>query len=219
MNSCVIIGDIVKSRKLEDLPAVVGRLKQALGRVNRRYRGELVGAFKVFAGDSFEGVLRTPRHAYDVYREVATALRPARARCVVALGEITDLADGNVLEMNGPVFERAAEALRELGTPRKPRIHLLFISDDPEADSTLNAIAALIDHARQSWNDRTYAIYERYGKDLVETAADDLGIPRETFSRHIGARGIDAVVQGEKELRRQLERISACDVFSSHVDM
>jgi len=211
MNACVIIGDIVKSRKLEDLPGVVRRLKGALNRINRRYRGELAGAFKVFAGDSFEGALRTPVHSYDVYREIAKALRPARARCVVAMGEIADVAEGNVLEMSGPVFERGTQRLRELGTRRrKPRTHLLFAGDDAEADSTLNAIAALIDHAMRSWNDRTYAIYERYGGDLVGAAADELGFPRETFSRHVLAHGIDAVVQGEEEIRRLLEGIAAC---------
>ena len=210
MHGCVIIGDIVKSRKLADLPAVLGRLKRALRRINRRHRDEMLGAFKVFGGDSFEGVLRTPRHAYDVYREIAMALRPARARCVVAMGEITDLAAGNVLEMNGAVFQRATQALRELGTRRKPRIHLLFISDDTDADRTLNAIAALIDHAMQSWNDRTYAICERYTDSSIEKLESDLGIPRVSLWRQARAYGIEAVLQGEEELRRQLERIAAC---------
>jgi len=207
MHGCVIVGDIVKSRKLEDLPAVLGRLKRALNRINRRHRDDLLGAFKVFGGDSFEGVLWTPCHAYDVYREIAMALRPARARCVVAMGEITDLADGNVLEMNGPVFERAAQRLEEMRKLRsRPKVYLSFVSDMPDQDSLLNALAMLILAIQEKWKETTWEVAE--SADLgVNEIARRLGISRMEVHRKFSIFGIDAVAQAEREIQAVLNRM------------
>ena len=198
------MGDIVKSQKLANLPEVVSRLRKALARINRTYRAELVGKFVIFGGDSFEGVLRTPRHAYDVYRQVLLALRPVRVRCVVGVGKITDVAGGNVLEMSGPVFGRTAETLAEISRQRRlPKTYVRIVSGDPERDGTLNALAMLVAEIRNRWNDRSYQIAALSGRS-AEEIADVLHISRQAVLKQLNRNSLAQVLEAEAEIRRLL---------------
>lgn len=203
MNGCVIIGDIVGSQKLDDLPAVVARLRTALRDVNRRYRRDLLGKFTIFAGDSFEGALRTPEHAYDICRCIAGALRPVRLRCVACVGKITDLADGNVLEMNGPIFTRAAQALRSGQVNRQG---LRLISGKPARDDTVNAFLALIEAATARWDSRTYLIAGLSGSQPVAEIAEKVSMNRTSVWKRMRRHHVAEVLQAEDEIRKALLR-------------
>ena len=207
MKACLIVGDIVKSQKVEDLAGIVARLKKALNQINRKYKDELVGKFVIFGGDSFEGVLRTAADAYDVYRHIFMVLRPIRVRCVVGIGEIDSLAGGNVLEMTGPVFTRATEALAEIGKARRrPKIYFQVMSGHPDRDATINTIAMLLQVIRNRWNDRTYRIIEHKGTKNISETAQLLGAMRTAVSRHISDFGVDETERAEEEIRNELRR-------------
>jgi len=209
MKACLIVGDIVKSQKLEDLAGVVGRLKKALNQINRKYKDELVGKFVIFGGDSFEGVLRTPRSAYDIYRHIFMALRPVRVRCVVGIGEIDSLAGGNVLEMTGPVFTRATEALADIGTARRrPKVYFQVMSGHPDRDAPINTIAMLLEVIRNRWDDHTYEIAEVFEdkRGNISEIARTVKLTRRAVYGHIRGRGIAEVGQAEEEIRDELRR-------------
>ena len=213
MKACVVIGDIVKSQALADLPAVVRRLREVLGRLNAEHEPEILGAFRIFGGDSFEGALRTPRPAYDICREVAAALRPVRVRCVVAAGQVKSTARGNVLEMTGPVFQVAAESLAEMSRVRRRvlRAHgdVRFVTGVPDRDDSLNAIAGLIEVVRSRWTDRTWQLARLVaGGARTEEAAVALGITRQGARYQLEKHGIAQVLAVERQIRRRLARLT-----------
>ena len=125
----------------------------------------------------------------------------------MAMGEITDLADGNVLEMNGPVFERAAQRLEEMRKLRsRPKVYLSFVSDMPDQDSLLNALAMLILAIQEKWKETTWEVAE--SADLgVNEIARRLGISRMEVHRKFSIFGIDAVAQAEREIQAVLNRM------------
>lgn len=209
MKACLIIGDIVKSQKLDDLAGVVARLKKTLNQINRKYKDELLGKFVIFGGDSFEGALRTPRSAYDIYRHIFMALRPVRVRCVAGIGEVDSLAGGNVLEMTGPVFTRATDALAEIGKARRrPKIYFQVMSGHPDRDATINTIAMLLEVIRNRWNDRTYEIaglFEDTGGNISDIAKT-VKLTRRPIYRHLRGRGIIEANKAEEEIRNELRR-------------
>jgi len=209
MNGCVVIGDIVKSQKLADLPAVVRLLKKTLANVNRAHANELLGEFVIFGGDSFEGVMESPRRVCDIYSSIFAALRPAGAsvRFVAATGEIEDLAGGNVLEMAGRVFSDAADALAEISTPRRrPKVHFRLRTADRELDATVNTLVLLIDAVRSRWSDRAWQVARRWGKAEVGKIAEELGVTHPAVSRLATNNHIDEVMAAEDRLRQLLER-------------
>jgi len=208
MNGCVVIGDIVKSQKLNDLPAVIKLLKQTLAQINRSYREEMLGRFVIFGGDSFEGALRSPRHVYDIYRTILAALRPtgARVRLAAAAGRIDHLADGNVSEMTGPAFADAADVLADISTARRrPRIHFRLRSGNPELDATVNTIVLLIDAIRSRWRDRAWQVAERWGTTHVEEIARELGVTRRAITKVSASASTTEVLAAEQRLQELLQ--------------
>ena len=202
MRACVIIGDIVKSQKLDKLPEVVRQLKKTLTQINRKHKGSIVGKFVIFSGDSFEGALSTLADAYGIYRSICLALRPDRVRCVAAIGDIKSLAGGNILEMTGPVFARAAEALAKISKKGHPRLFFKVLSDDPERDATINTIAMLVEALRDDWKDRAYEIAELYGRKNIAQIAKALDTSRLAIYKQLWDHKIEEVNCAELEIRR-----------------
>jgi len=206
--SCILIGDIIKSQTLENLPEVVARLKKTLGEINRNYRGEILGPFVIFGGDSFEGALNSPLHAYDIYRRISAALPPVRVRCVASVGRIADFAGGNVLEMTGPIFTRATDVLAEISKRRqRPRIHFHLASTKPERDATINILAALVDAITRTWTGRTYAL-SALSDSSIEEMSRRLGITRQAILKQFTTRSIMEVRAAQDEIRRQLGKMA-----------
>ena len=203
MKACLIIGDIVKSQKLDKLPEVVRQLKKTLTQINRKHKGSIVGKFVISGGDSFEGALGTPADAYGIYRTICLALRPVRVRCVAAIGNIESLAGGNVLEMTGPVFPRATDALAEISSKRRrPKLFFEVLSGDAERDATVNTIAMLVEALRDDWKDRAYKIAELYGKKNIAQIAKALDTSRLAIYKQLWDHKIEEVHYAELEMER-----------------
>ena len=155
MKACLIVGDIVKSQKVEDLAGVLARLKKALNQINRKYKDELVGKFVIFGGDSFEGVLRTPRRAYDIYRHIFMALRPVRVRCVVGIGEIDSLAGGERPRDDGACLHPRH------GVPRRDR------QSSPQAEDLLPGDVRSSGVLRRSFSEGGPRRHDQHDRDAV----------------------------------------------------
>jgi hypothetical protein len=210
MQTCVIIGDIIKSQKLDNLPDVVATLKKTLNRINRRFNrsGQLVGKFTVFGGDSFEGALATPASAFAVYEEIARNLQPVRIRCAAVVGTVNHTADGNVLEMTGPVFSTAADALAELATPRKTfKQYFRLVADDQPRCRTVNLIAALVIALRQHYNKTSYEIEKLLGDRTIESIADEVGVSRRSVYKQMRDKHIQYVRQGSERISQLLSNL------------
>ena len=63
----VVTGDLKASRKLKDRGGVQEELKNALRIVNRRFDEEIPAKFVVVGGDSFQGMLSSPKYLFDIY--------------------------------------------------------------------------------------------------------------------------------------------------------
>ena len=63
----VVTGDLKSSRKLKDRAEVQEELKNALRIVNSRFEEEIPAKFMVVGGDSFQGMLSSPKYLFDIY--------------------------------------------------------------------------------------------------------------------------------------------------------
>lgn len=61
----VVTGDLKSSRKLKERAEVQEELKNALRIVNKRFEEEIPAKFVVVGGDSFQGMLSSPKYLLD----------------------------------------------------------------------------------------------------------------------------------------------------------
>ncbi|TKJ41058.1 hypothetical protein CEE37_05170 [candidate division LCP-89 bacterium B3_LCP] len=148
---CAIIGDIKGSRDLDNWPETFQKLTEILQEVNRRYSEEILIEFNPTIGDEFQGALRTPERAFDVYTFIKASL-PVQIYCGMGIGEIEKSQDDDK-GLRGSAFYRAREALEEC---KNQELSLIFKSQNQKnhADETINIILMLIWTIESSWTDR-----------------------------------------------------------------
>lgn len=64
---CVLIGDIRQSSKLAKWDKVFRNLTKVLDKINQDFHEYIMVNFKPTVGDEFQGALKTPEKAFDIY--------------------------------------------------------------------------------------------------------------------------------------------------------
>ena len=60
-NCCVIIGDIKKSRNVDNWSNIFKKVDSTLKGINRAFSSDILIDFKPTVGDEFQGVLKNPK--------------------------------------------------------------------------------------------------------------------------------------------------------------
>jgi DNA-binding CsgD family transcriptional regulator len=116
MQYFVILGDIVKSRDIQDRATFQSRLIETMGFLNNRFKGTLVSSLMVNSGDSFQGIFSSDAPILSI----ADTLRFSLAlycslRLGIGFGKITTEIDPkSSILCDGPAFWNAKEALDSL---------------------------------------------------------------------------------------------------------
>jgi predicted DNA-binding protein YlxM (UPF0122 family) len=150
VQSCVIIGDLRGSREIDDWERVLRSLKSSLQSISKKYKEEVLVDFAPTVGDEFQGVLRSPKHAYDVCMELFLTLG-TDIYCGIGIGEVErPLGD---VGMRGTAFYRAREALERC---KKDKRRLYIVSKEGEnlRDLLLNTLFRVIEETVSSWTKR-----------------------------------------------------------------
>lgn len=205
----LILADIKGSSALNSTrsASVMERLLPELARQNDRLSHDLVYPLEVNYGDEFAGLFSSPRGLYRLISDVRETLRPtATFRFVVAYGRI-GYAGGTLPEMGGPVFERAAQALKALKTARK-------FSDwklgDPANDAALTAMTNAANTMINDMTDYQYTVYwlEKAGLKGTEIA-EKLGKNPRSISNAKKTGHSNDVISLERAVEALLDRTAA----------
>lgn len=171
----VLIGDIVRSKRMKDRAAVQRRLKKVLEEVNREHKELIAADLMLTGGDSFEGIVKGVSAGYDVFREIERKLRPIGIRGSIGVGGIETDWSESVVEMDGPAFHRAR---RGLGHAKSIRSDLQIITGDEKFDGTVNNILALLRAVESKWTSRQ--------REVIEYAASHENLDQADIARHFG---------------------------------
>jgi hypothetical protein len=150
----VLIGDMVRSRRVRSRPDVRSRIDRALARANQAFPEALWAPLRLIKGiDEFSGVLNTPEPVFEILTLLNLEVHPLRFRMAAAHGEVRALSrDRDAGKMDGSAFFLASEALERARRERMP-LGLATIPGDPArllADAA-EAIAALDSSIRDRW--------------------------------------------------------------------
>ena len=104
-SNCVLIGDIKKSRDVDDWATLFRKLEETLNEINTMFSDDIRIDFKPTVGDEFQGVLKRPKKAYAIYVTFKSNL-PVDFYCGIGIGDIERPLE-NEVGMRGTAFYRA----------------------------------------------------------------------------------------------------------------
>lgn len=204
---CVMIGDIKRSRDLDEWGSVFEKLQAALKQINREFSHDILVEFVPTAGDEFQGALRDPKHAYAVYVSIKGGL-PVGFYCGIGVGDIEKPLDADI-GMRGNAFYRARSAL-EFCKKRKRNVVLRSSDTTSLADETINTLLHFIEVIENSWTKRQREVlhYYRLHPDYTyQQLGGHFGVTKQTVSKILKAGGWDAIPEGESMVNKLLQHM------------
>jgi hypothetical protein len=157
----VIIGDVCGSRRMNADARYEGQLfiKSAISQINENFKEYVEAPFTITRGDEFQGVLNNLQFTVSVVLEFERLLFPLTLRYGIGTGHIQRMGSDLPLEMDGPAFHRASEALH---LAKKKKIQMIFKSEQEQFDLLVNTIFMLMYAIKSRWNQSNFERYWRY---------------------------------------------------------
>jgi hypothetical protein len=199
--TCVVIGDIRQSRKLQNWPKHLSRLEAALAAVNKRWSDDLEVRFGITVGDEFQGALKHPVNLYDMILQIRTI--PAVGLYLgIGFGEIEKMPRQDK-GMRGSAFYNARDALEKCKSRSR---HVLVKSAESNImDDIVNTFLGFLEATESSWTERQAEIVsflrlhpDQTGEDLARR----FEITRQAISQHLASANWAVVQEGDKLVSR-----------------
>jgi len=106
-----LIGDIVKSRELQNRKKIQLELEETLENINKKYSQYIVSQFLITLGDEFQGLLKPSAPIYKIICEIIEEVYPIQIRIGLGYDKITTNFKNKALGMDGPAFYLARDAI------------------------------------------------------------------------------------------------------------
>jgi hypothetical protein len=161
---------------LKDRAEVQEDLKNALRIVNRRFEEEIPAKFIVIGGDSFQGMLSSPKHLFDIYHVFFENISHQFYQGI-GVGDISTRLSENVGEIDGEAFHKASDALERA---KKENIWIVFRSEW-EIDEVVTCLLNFMADVMWSWTKRqkeitTYFREHGENREAVKSASKNFGV-------------------------------------------
>lgn len=209
---CVIVGDVVESRSVDDREALRSSLSEGLTRANEVLKDQIAAPFAVLKGvDEIGGVLTGPGRAYRALREIAEALHPVEIRFAVVHDEIdVGIGTSAVAEMDGPAFHEADRLLEHIASDDRA-----VALGDPDVQPWLLSLLEdqmhLLFTRKGAWTDYQAELVRGYRqKNNMQTLADELGVSVQTVSQTLSRANAESVIAIESNLETAMSEVWEC---------
>jgi len=203
----VVIGDLIRSKKIAARAEVQRRLRKTLEKINRTYHDSILARLMVTRGDEFEGVLEDAKACYVVFEDIERELHPIRIRGGIGVGRIDTEFSEIATEMDGPAFHLAREALARV---KGKKSGLLVCSGDQEIDKPLNSILSLFWAVKGGWTERQREVanfYLSHGAPTHAEVAEHFGVSQPAITKILSAAHLEAVNDARKFLTHRLSAL------------
>ncbi len=103
-----IIGDIIKSKNIQNRYDTQEKLRSVLASINMEYSEDIASNFMITLGDEFQGLLKNGTNVIDVILKIEKNMYPVQFRFGIGIGEITTKIDRMMpLGADGPAYSNA----------------------------------------------------------------------------------------------------------------
>lgn len=148
---CVIVGDIIQSKTLDQQRSIESRNKlgQILERINNKFEDSILANFGIVRGDAFEGVLFSQQFAPQIILEIIKSVyvdQQIKVRISAVMDDLS-VVSSNRDEADGKAFHTAIQKIDELRQNKSDhwfQVAMVTNSiDQPLVDGILMLITAL----------------------------------------------------------------------------
>ncbi|WP_294578187.1 SatD family protein [uncultured Thomasclavelia sp.] len=153
-----IIGDVKKSRNINDRSAFQEKLKQTLIKVNQLYSDSIASNFTITLGDEFQGLLHSGKYIMDIIHYIKKEVYPNKIRFGIGIGNITTEINFEMsIGADGPGYYKARESVENLKLLEKKKesafgdIVISIDGDNFLQELSLNSIFKLMYSIENSW--------------------------------------------------------------------
>jgi len=181
----VLMGDLKSSRKLKNRAKVQKKLKNSLSMINEEFEEAIIAKFIVVGGDSFQGMISSPKYFPDIYYLLFENIGH-QFYLGIGIGDISTTLSRNIGEMDGEAFHKASATLKQT---KKENVWINFKSGW-EADDIISSLLNFVADAMWSWTKRQREVVTHYKKSkskksgvTLQEIADDMGIKKQTVSK------------------------------------
>jgi DNA-binding CsgD family transcriptional regulator len=199
---CVVVGELVDARSVDDRDALRTSLDEGIARTNEARREDLVAPFAVLRGvGEIGGVLTDPQKSARALLELAEAVLPVEMRFAVVYGEIdVGLATESVSRMDGPAFHEADRRLDALAADDRA---VAFA--DPDVESWILTLLAdqlgLLFTMKQGWTAYQAELVRAYRREeSMQAIADKRDVSVQTVSQTLARANAKEILAVESNL-------------------
>jgi hypothetical protein len=214
---CVVLGDVVDSRSLEDRERVRATLETAVDAATEAAGSAVVAPFAVLKGvDEVGGVIDDPARAVAAVRALREHLHPIAVRVAVAWGDVDVAPDAeDVAAMDGPAFHDADAALQAAASDdRLARVALAGVPD--VLANVLGDQLDLLARFTATWTTRQVAVVRAYrDADTMTAVAEDFDVSVQNVSKIIDRTDAKTVFAVEDTLTDAFAALTTGDLATA----
>lgn len=211
-----IIGDIKRSKTLEERKIVQIRMKNVLQNVNAKYKKEITAKFTITLGDEFQGLLQYGNCVLDVVEYIRREMYPVEIRFGIGIGEITtDIDSQKAIGADGPAYYMARDAIEKVKQSERQKKKIQTSTGiridfgEKQIENLLNASMAMLELIQRKWTARQREVimdYDYY-QDSQEKSAKRLGITQSTVQRCLVSGNYYQYKNTKEAVKEMLEEI------------
>ncbi|MCZ7382236.1 MAG: SatD family protein [Candidatus Methanoperedens sp.] len=202
---CVILGDVISSRRIKDKEAFQNKLQETCNEINTLYADYIYAEFKILKGiDEIEGVLFDISKSYDITSTILEKLYPDLMRFVVVFDYIDTAAESSdVAKMDGPAFHRASDIMGEL---KKSKLIFSISIEDKAIENLISGEINLILLFKKNLSAKQHLIVKEYKETGSQhEVAKKLGITQQAVSKALNRALWEEIRHIEQGLNYALE--------------
>ncbi|OQB48398.1 MAG: hypothetical protein BWY00_00673 [Firmicutes bacterium ADurb.Bin153] len=191
-----IIGDIKRSREIEDRKYTQELLMRTLDDINRKYDMGIAAKFTITLGDEFQGLLNGSGSILAITSEIERRMFPERIRFGIGIGRIfTAINPEKAIGADGPVYYEARKAIEYIKRAESRKgagitdTRVQVEGDEQMIVELINASLALATVIKCAWSrGQREAIWSMLEQPDTQTeVAKRLGISQPTLQKALAA--------------------------------
>ncbi len=212
---CAVIGDIIRSRNIQDRSGAQNRLKQILEHINNKFDKLIASDFMITLGDEFQGLLENPDSVIDIIECIKMKMSPVSIRFGIGIGDINTAIQRNMpFGTDGPAYHRARKMIDELKNAEKSKARsdadVKIQSEKSSVDRLVNVSLALCSFIEKKWTRKqreAISDYLSFGDSQTQTA-NRLGVSQSTIQRSLSSSGFYNYLYAKREIQNALKNMA-----------
>ena len=194
MQYYAIIGDIKRSKKIENRCEIQEKLKKILDNVNSIYNNDISAKFLITLGDEFQGLLEITAPILEIIKYIQREIYPINLRFGVGIGNVSTLINHEAaIGADGPAFYAASEMIEFLREQEKKLkkqaadIQISVYEKKCFETEEINAMFSLLKIIEDSWTEKQrYTIWDMMiHQGSQKMCAERMDITQSTVARRL----------------------------------